>query len=320
MEDRPARRQVTEVVTTHASSHDMMTYNIWSHRGNRTTRREGRGKIIKSEYRCHSALDCGWTRGERAGTKFICIYFARGVCHHGSSCNYVHRVPGADFELYHRTQPQYDIFGRDRSLDIDASTKGAGSLNRDCTTLYLYLGALASLPDATVEKMVRDDFEEWGEIEEINIVSKKAVGFVRYILRSASEFAKAAMHQQQLRGDTTTGTVLDIRWAHDDPNPVAIARVKEKQEKMLADAYMAAIERLPDGERAAKLQEIALSQAHTKDAVTSAYPNTSHQYNNNNDNSTIEDWWGRGRVKRIRIIMVKKKNKKKNKKKKNKRG
>eukprot|EP00889_Picochlorum_renovo_P007292 jgi/Picre1/34322/NNA_001795.t1 len=126
--------------------------------------------------------------------------------------------------------------------------------------------------------MVRDDFEEWGEIEEINIVSKKAVGFVRYILRSASEFAKAAMHQQQLRGDTTTGTVLDIRWAHDDPNPVAIARVKAKQEKMLADAYMAAIERLPAEERAAKLQEIALSQAHTKDAVTSAYPNTSHQY------------------------------------------
>eukprot|EP00889_Picochlorum_renovo_P007293 jgi/Picre1/34323/NNA_001796.t1 len=78
--------------------------------------------------------------GEKAGNRFICLYFARGLCHHGSSCNYVHRVPDADFELYHRTQPQYDIFGRDRSLDIDASTKGAGSLNRDCTTLYLYLG------------------------------------------------------------------------------------------------------------------------------------------------------------------------------------
>jgi len=272
-DDRPARRQVSQPVSTVAARQhgDGGTTNIWEGRTYRSDHGRGRGTILKSEYKCHSKIDSGWTRGERAGTRFVCVYFARGVCHYGSDCNYTHRVPDADFELFHRTQPQYDIFGRDRSLDVDGNMKGVGSMNRDCTTLYLYLGALASVPAEKVEEMVREDFQEWGEIEEINIVSRKAVGFVRYIFRSSAEFAKAAMHQQQLTGDDTTGTVLDVRWAYDDPNPKAVERVRLKREKMLADAYMASIERLPEEERVVRLNEIALAQGYREGAVTSAY-------------------------------------------------
>ena len=284
--DRPARRQVSQPVSTVVSRQqgDVGYTNIWEGRTYRSDYSRGRGTIVKSDYKCHSKIDSGWTRGEKAGTRFVCVYFARGVCHYGSDCNYSHRVPDADFELYHRTQPQYDIFGRDRSLDVDGNMKGVGSMNRDCTTLYLYLGALASVPAEKVEEMVREDFQEWGEIEEVNIVSRKAVGFVRYIFRSSAEFAKAAMHQQQLTGDDTTGTVLDVRWAYDDPNPKAVERVRLKREKMLADAYMAAIDRLPEEERVVRLNEIALAQGYREGAVTSAYVfNTNMNDNNDGD-------------------------------------
>lgn len=48
-------------------------------------------------------VDEGWTRGEGAGIQYCCLYFARGICHHGTSCNYLHRVPTEEMELRHRT-------------------------------------------------------------------------------------------------------------------------------------------------------------------------------------------------------------------------
>lgn len=273
--DTPARQQVKQPVTTLEESNDMMNYNIWSHRGYRPSRQRQEGKAIQlSQYRCHRDLDCGWTRGEKSGCTFICIYFARGICHHGSDCNFRHRVPDASFELHHRRQPQYDIFGRDRDAEL-VGTKGAGCLSRDCTTLYIYLGALASLPKEQVEEMLRDEFGEWGEIEEVNVVPRKAIGFVRFVFRSSAEFAKAAMHQQQLTGDANvTSTVLDVRWALDDPNPVAIERVKRKQEEALVRAYMEAIERLGPEEKRARIHDIELSRGYNPNAVTSSYPRT----------------------------------------------
>lgn len=268
---RPARRQVSRPITDQTRSNDMMMYNIWEDTVNRTGGRRERGKIIASDYKCHPQVDSGWTRGERGGTRYICLYFARGLCHHGSECAYVHRVPDAGFELYHMTQPQYDIFGRERSLEVEGGQKGIGSMSRDCTTLYIYLGALASLNSDTVRDMVWRDFGEWGEIEDVNIVPRKSVGFVRYVLRSSSEFAKAAMHQQILHGDQTK-TVLDVRWANDDPNPKAIERVKAKREALLAKAYMVALSKLPADQRAAKCAEIELYNGHQEDAVTSTYP------------------------------------------------
>ena len=271
--DGPARRQVSRAVTDQMNrQHDMLMYNIWEDTVNR---RGGgpreRGKIIASDYTCHPSRDSGWTRGEKAGTRFICLYFARGLCHHGSDCGYVHRVPDVSFELYHRTQPQYDIFGRERSLEVEGGQKGVGSMSRDCTTLYVYLGALASLDDGRVSDMLRKDFGAWGEVEDVNVVSRKSVGFVRFVLRSSAEFAKVAMHQQILGGDETH-TALDVRWANDDPNPKAVERVKAKREAILADAYIASLERCGPEERAARLAEIGLHMGHREDAVTSSYP------------------------------------------------
>jgi hypothetical protein len=43
------------------------------------------------------------------------------------------------------------------------------------------------------------------------------IAFVRFKLRSSAEFAKEALAEQ----DIGNGEVLNIRWAHDDPNPTA---------------------------------------------------------------------------------------------------
>lgn len=290
--DVPARRQVSHAVTDQLNrQHDMLMYNIWEDTMNR---RGGgpreRGKIIASDYSCQPSKDCGWTRGERAGTRYICLYFARGLCHHGSDCGYVHRVPDVSFELYHRTQPQYDIFGRDRSLEVEGGQKGVGSMSRDCTTLYVYLGALSSLDDGRVRDMLLKDFQVWGEVEDVNVVSRKSVGFVRFVLRSSAEFAKVAMHQQILRGDETN-TALDVRWANDDPNPKAMERVKAKREALLAEAYVASLERCGPEERAARLAEIGLYMGHRADAVTASYPHpqTTPQENSDETNEDEDD-------------------------------
>lgn len=39
---------------------------------------------------------------------FFLVHFARGVCHKGADCEYLHRLPGIH-DLY---QPNTDCFGR----------------------------------------------------------------------------------------------------------------------------------------------------------------------------------------------------------------
>ncbi|CAE7475619.1 cwc2, partial [Symbiodinium microadriaticum] len=60
-------------------------------------------------------------------------------------------------------------------------------------------------------------FGEWGELENVNVIQRLSIAFVRFRVRTSAEFAKEAMANQSL----DQGEILDIRWAHDDPNPVA---------------------------------------------------------------------------------------------------
>lgn len=60
-------------------------------------------------------------------------------------------------------------------------------------------------------------FGEWGELESCNVVMRLSIAFPRFRLRTSAEFAKEAMACQPL----DQGEILSIRWAHDDPNPVA---------------------------------------------------------------------------------------------------
>ena len=119
---------------------------------------------------------------------------------------------------------------------------GVGSFSQPSRTLYC--GGLQC--DKYVElngkgmvkpclKGVKDalwkHFSEWGELEAINIVPRISAAFPRYRLRTSAEFAREAMYQQAL----DKKEVLLIRWAREDPNPMA----KEAIERADRDALVA---------------------------------------------------------------------------------
>lgn len=274
--------QVDKPITELEDSNDPAQYNIWTHRKLKEFRtpREGRGTKHRSEYRCHPKLDSGWTRGSKSGCSYCCLYFARGICHHGQDCNYLHRVPSEADEMRHRGEPQYDIFGRDRHVEA-RGTKRLGSMDRQITTLYVYLGGAAAVPSETLQRLLMDAFGEFGPVDDVKVVASKAIAFVRYRWRSSAEFGKAAMHQQTLgkKGvDANADTVLDVRWANDDPNPRAQVRDKRAQEEAMANAYMEAVSQLDPVAKRARLHELSLSAGYLPGAAVSAYPDTSGQY------------------------------------------
>jgi hypothetical protein len=75
-------------------------------------------------------------------------------------------------------------------------------------------------------EMVYRNFSEWGDLEEVRVIDKKSIAFVRYTHRIYAEFAREAMMENNLDGDE----ILNIRWAYEDPNPKAIER--EKRERL----------------------------------------------------------------------------------------
>ena len=184
-------------------------------------------------HRCDPHRDAGTTLATtHATTPLRCVFFARGTCHRGPTCNYVHEVPDDAFFAYAKTQPQFDCFGRQRS--------GEDLTNcNDCTTLFIWLGGLLvnhkGGEKGEIEGMLRDDFAVFGPIAFINVILNKTIAFVRFKYRSSAEFAKEAMTRQRLTGDGS-GTVLDVRWANEDPNPVAKARVKREREERFVQA------------------------------------------------------------------------------------
>jgi hypothetical protein len=73
--NKPARRQVTRQVETHAA-HEM-DYNIWYGKYMSEDK-----DILKQRAltRCNIATDAGYTSGDKAKNSRVCLFFARGSC------------------------------------------------------------------------------------------------------------------------------------------------------------------------------------------------------------------------------------------------
>ncbi len=260
------------------------SYNIWTHR--RTGPRASgavrgepreRGTSVASAYRCRPALDSGSTRGARAGVTYACLYFARGLCHRGAACDYLHRVPTAADAVAAGAAPQLDVFGRDRLADARA-TKGAGSMSREHATLYVNLGGAAALPKEELLRLLTANFSEWGPLDEVAPVPAKGIAFVRYRWRASAEFAKAAMHQQALLGAPASAAhILDTRWAHDDANPRAQVAAQRGREAALVEALAGAVAEADPATKRARLGALRLAGGYAGGAV-GEYPDTSAQY------------------------------------------
>lgn len=102
---------------------------------------------------------------------------------------------------------------------------GVGNFMTNSRTLYIGNIRVGREKD-NLEKRMRENFGEYGELEYVKVFPNRAIGFITYKLRSSAEFAKIAMADHNAGGGAAE--VLNVRWAMEDPNPKAIEHKKRK--------------------------------------------------------------------------------------------
>jgi RNA recognition motif-containing protein len=83
-----------------------------------------------------------------------------------------------------------------------------------------------------LDEIVSRHFSEWGDVDRIRVLHDKGVAFVTYATEVNAQFAKEAMAHQSL----DSGEVLNVRWATQDPDPLAQAREQRRLEENAAEA------------------------------------------------------------------------------------
>lgn len=229
---RPARKQKEYVDPKRYHMEGAQEYNIWY------------GKFIgdfsdkmdrePAADRCKMETDAGFTKADqgdadRRNKRYFCIHFAHGVCAKGHECNFYHRIPLPEDDS--RTDELFDCFGRQRHAKHKDDMSGVGCFTKPCRTLFV--GNLQKAPyesPKALEDALWRHFGEWGELESVNVIHRLSIAFPRFRLRTSAEFAKEAMSCQAL----DHGEVLSIRWAHDDPNPVARDAIQRADKDAMA--------------------------------------------------------------------------------------
>ncbi|PVH16451.1 uncharacterized protein CXQ87_004742 [Candidozyma duobushaemuli] len=206
--DRPARVQVNpdDIPDDDKPPQTGHTFNIWylqwaggDRSSNVTQRSKTRVKISE---------DSGYTRA-KDGKSPLCLFFARGCCYKGKSCQFLHRLPLPTDPAI----PSQDCFGRDKTADYKDNMSGVGSFNKVNKTLY----AAGLHVNDEIEETLANQFGEFGSIDKIRVLRSKACAFISFKYESEAQFAKEAMDGQTMDGNDT----LTVRWANDDPNPNA---------------------------------------------------------------------------------------------------
>lgn len=149
----------------------------------------------------------------------------------GQDCEYLHRLP----TIHDMFNPNIDCFGRDKHSDYRDDMGGVGSFMRQNRTIYV--GRIHVSDD--IEEIVARHFAEWGQIERTRVLNTRGVAFITYSNEANAQFAKEAMAHQSLDHNE----ILNVRWATQDPNPMAQAREARSIEEQAAEAVRRA---LPD--------------------------------------------------------------------------
>lgn len=239
MPDREARVQVAASEVEPESRPQGAVFNVW-YRQWSGGRRGEHGTQVAAAHRCHPAVDLGTTQASlAAGHRDICFFFAKGACHLGAQCQYLHRVPGPQ-DLF---PPTMDCFGRDKLAEYKKDMSGVGLLRLHNKTLYV-LG-LARHKD--MEQVLQALFGEWGEVVRVRHVGGKHIAFVTYAHEASAQFAKEAMDGQQLVerdvAEDEVREVLTVRWAREDPSKEA----QQRQKRELDEEAMETVKRLVGG-------------------------------------------------------------------------
>ncbi|KAI5846499.1 hypothetical protein DFP73DRAFT_584205 [Morchella snyderi] len=228
---RPARAQVDPATFKGGAIPDQTgtVFNIWYNKWSGGDREDKYISKSHAEGRCNIARDSGYTKADKVPGSYFCLFFARGLCPRGQECEYLHRLPAVT-DLFN---PNVDCFGRDKHSDYRDDMGGVGSFMRQNHTLYV--GRIHVSDD--IEEVVARHFAEWGQIERIRVLNSRGVGFVTYTNEANAQFAKEAMAHQSLDHNE----ILNVRWATNDPNPMAQARDKRRIEEQAAAAIRHAL-------------------------------------------------------------------------------
>ncbi|CCI46760.1 unnamed protein product [Albugo candida] len=272
---RPARKQINELPTKNSQLEGALEYNIWYDKYIGDHWANDRSKEPATTL-CDPESDAGKTKADivSKANRYFCLHFARGMCARGSECNYYHRIPTIADET--RIGMMYDCFGRERHATDRDDMTGVGNFNRNSRTLYV--GGLRNVNDDSkrLEDVLYEKFTDWGEVENINVIHRLSICFVRYRYRTSAEFAKEAMGNQSLGNNE----VLNIRWAYDDPNPVA----KQAGARADHDAIIAMVEAKGISREEAAFNypshyQIPMTKRQKiESTVVSTYPQTDTQY------------------------------------------
>ena len=227
---RPARKQKDFIDPKKYHLEGANEYNIWygKYLGDHWDNKADKEPATD---RCVVESDAGYTKadgpnpgepkpsqpnGRPKDKRFFCLHFARGMCAKGKDCIFYHRIPTPQDDAH--TDELFDCFGRSRHAKHRDDMNGVGSFMKPCRTLYVanLLKSKYNTPKELDEALTLH-FSEWGEVENVNVIHRLSIAFIRYRLRTSSEFAKEAMTNQALDHEE----ILSIRWAYDDPNPVA---------------------------------------------------------------------------------------------------
>ncbi|PYH42988.1 active spliceosome conformation promoter CWC2 [Aspergillus saccharolyticus JOP 1030-1] len=224
---RPARVQVeadkAKEIQAQFQPQSGTTYNIYYNKWAGGDREDS--SQAAAQTRCNLARDSGYTKADAQPGAHICLHFARGLCHRGQDCEYLHRRP----TIHDITPPQMDVFGREKFNDYRDDMGGVGSFLRQNRTIYV--GKIH------VREVVARHFAEWGEIDRIRVLTSRGVAFVTYKTEAMAQFAKEAMAHQSLDHNE----ILNVRWATQDPNPLAQKREARRIEEQAAEAIRRAL-------------------------------------------------------------------------------
>ena len=277
---KPARKQVShrEVEnirqSTDKANQTGITYNIWYNKYSGGEYDDGKTQNVKSSTRVNIAKDVGYTRANRNGGAFVCLFFARGYCPNGQDCTFLHMLPVDVPDQGH------DVFGREKHGNFRDDMGGIGSIQRVNRTLYVgriheesndmssrqqqqqqrqnhlkgdrkdlkwnafsneggkgWNRSQSKDQMSPTEKVLYRHFSEFGELDRIRVLHSRGCGFVTYVREVDAQFAKEAMMHQSLDHNEC----INLRWATDDPNLGAQKRDKRERELQGMQAIKAKI-------------------------------------------------------------------------------
>ncbi|KAF8069391.1 cwc2 [Scenedesmus sp. PABB004] len=215
------------------------------------------------------------------------------------------RATGSDIFGRDKLPERFD--GTGRRGDAPAAT-----LQRDMTTLYVHYGGAGAYAVQHLRDLLLTNFGAFGPVRSVYVVPSKTIAFVRFHWRASAEFAKEAMDGQHLEGSTQgeasraprggrpgapgragaaaaaarrararaerkprlrrAAQVLDVCWAHEDPNPVAVIGRKRSALDAAEAAALEAWEALPPEEKRARLAMAQQARARKLTEVADSMP------------------------------------------------